>query len=133
MSKTAVDFNKFKLADTGLLKIKDAKGSVILIDGKPLTFEFYSPAHSKFVYAKFKLDNANNARNIAMFQNKADEGTAEQQAKDEAQFLAAITKSLGDWNEFPDGALGLFSDAGFVYIKSDVLKYIGAYENFTQS
>lgn len=131
MSK--VDFSKFRLAETGTLEIKDAKGNVIEIGDKPLTFEFHSPASAKFVYAKFKFDNANNARNIAIFQNKATKDNAEQQAKDEAEFLAAVTKSLGDWSEFPDGALGLFSDAGFVYIKADVLKYLGAYENFTQS
>lgn len=131
MSK--IDFSKFRLSDTGTLEIKNAKGDVIENDGKPLTFEFYSPASSKYVYAKFKFDNANNARNIAIFQNKATKDNAEQQAKDEAEFLAAITKSLGDWDGFPDGALGLFSDAGYVYIKADVLKYIGAYENFTQS
>lgn len=131
MSK--VDFSKFRLAESGTLEVKDAKGNVIEFEGKPLTFEFHSPASSKFVFAKFKFDNANNARNIAMFQNKPTKDAAEQQAKDEAEFLASITKSLGDWESFPNGALGLFSDAGYVYIKNDVMKYIGAYENFTQS
>jgi hypothetical protein len=128
MSK--IDFNKYRLAETGTLEIQDAKGNLIEIGDKPLTFEFHSPASSKYVYAKYKLDNANNARNIAVFQGKATKDNAEAQAKDDAEFLAAVTKSLGDWSEFPDGALGLFSDNGYVHIKNQVLKYLGDYANF---
>lgn len=127
------DFSKFRLSEIGLIEIKDGKGNVIEVsDGEPLVFEVYSPAHAKYVNAKYKFDNANNARNIAVFQGKASKDNAEQQAKDEAEFLAAITKSMGKL-EFEGGALALYSDMGYVHIKNDVLKYVSDTANFTQS
>jgi hypothetical protein len=128
MSKNLLE--QFRLKETAIFEVKDAKGNPIEIGGKPVVFEMYSPASSKFVFAKYKFDNAANARNIALYQGKATKDNAEQQAKDEAEFLAAVTKDTGD---IGIGALELYQDAGFVFIRSDVLKFVSAYENFTQS
>lgn len=130
MSKEQVfDLSKFETVDTAKLTVQNPKGGDLLGEfGLPVVINLYGMGSKQYVNAKYKLDNANQVRSIAMLRNNKTPNP-EEVAKSEAEFLAAVTQSI---ENFPVDPLALYSNPKLGYIKSQVDKFVGDTENFIQ-
>lgn len=128
------DIASLELKDEGTVVIFDATGdNELMIDGSPVSVTVYGIGSKQYVSAKYRFDNANTAMMTSMLQKKASSANrAEESAKNAADFLAAVTKSL---NNLPidGGALALYSNPKLKYITDQVDKYLGEASNFMPS
>lgn len=124
------DISKFEMVDTAKLIVRNPKGGDLIgADGvNPVVINLYGMGSKQYVNAKYKLDNANQVRSIAMLRNNTTPNP-EEVAKSEAEFLAAVTKSI---ENFPIEPIDLYSNPKLGYIKSQVDKFEGETENFIQ-
>ena len=123
------DLSKYETVDTAALTVQNPKGGDLLgVDGKPVIINVYGMGSKQYVNAKYKLDNANQVRSIAMLRN-GKSANPEEVAKSEAEFLAAVTHSI---ENFPIEPLALYSNPKLGYIKAQVDKFVGDTENFIQ-
>jgi hypothetical protein len=123
------DLSAFQLVNTAILEVENPKGDPLLFNGAPVTITLYGPGSKEYKNAKYKLENANQTRSIAMLRGKTSKTAAEDQEKANAEFLAACTAQV---DNFPitGGALALYSNPGLVYITDQVNKFLGDAENF---
>jgi hypothetical protein len=126
------DLSQFETTDTATLTVMNPKGDELLVNGEPVTITLYGPGSKQFVNAKYKLDNANQARSIAMLRGKTAKNAAEEIRQQQAEFYASITVSL---DNFPidGGALALYMNPKLSYITDQVEKFISDTENFMPS
>lgn len=126
------DISLFETIDTARLTVLNPKGDELVVNGEPVTIDLYGPGSKQFVNAKYKLENATQARSIAMLRGKTSKNAAEETRQMQAEFYAAITASL---NNFPidGGALALYLNPKLGYITEQVEKFIGDTENFMPS
>ena len=123
------DLSKYETVDTAQLVVQNPKGGDLLGEGGlPVVINLYGMGSKQYVNAKYKLDNANQMRSLAMLRNNKP-ANAEDVAKSEAEFLAAVTQSI---ENFPVDPLTLYSNPKLAYIKSQVDKFVGDTENFIQ-
>lgn len=123
------DLSKYETVDTAKLVVQNPKGGDLLGEGGlPVVINLYGMGSKQYVNAKYKLDNANQVRSIAMLRNNK-APNPEEVAKSEAEFLAAVTQSI---ENFPVDPLALYSNPKLGYIKSQVDKFVGDTENFIQ-
>ena len=123
------DLSKYETVDTAQLVVQNPKGGDLLGEGGlPVVINLYGMGSKQYVNAKYKLDNANQVRSIAMLRNNK-APNPEEVAKSEAEFLAAVTQSI---ENFPVDPLALYSNPKLGYIKSQVDKFVGDTENFIQ-
>ena len=119
---------QFETIDTAILTVENPKGGDLLFNGQPVTIELFGPGTTEFVRAKHKLDTNTQARTVAAFQNKPSRHAAEEAFRDEAEFLAGVTKSI---NNFPlTNALEVYSNRKLSYIADQVNRFLGKTENF---
>lgn len=132
MATKDFDLSQFETTDTATLTVLNPKGDELLVNGEPVTITLYGPGSRQFVNAKYKLDNANQARSIAMLRGKTAKNAAEEMRQQQAEFYAAITVSL---DNFPieGGALALYMNPKLSYITDQVEKFISDTENFMPS
>jgi hypothetical protein len=132
MATKDFDISQFETTDTGTLTVLNPKGDDLLVNGNPVTITIYGPGSKQFVNAKYKLDNASQARSIAMLRGKTAKNAAEETRQQQAEFYAAITVSL---ENFPieGGPLALYMNPKLSYITEQVEKFISDTENFMQS
>jgi hypothetical protein len=123
------DLSQFETTDTASLTVLNPKGDELLVNGEPVTITLYGPGSKQYVNAKYKLDNANQARSIAMLRGKTAKNAAEEMRQQQAEFYASITVSL---DNFPidGGALALYMNPKLSYITDQVEKFISDTENF---
>lgn len=123
------DLSQFETTDTATLTVLNPKGDELLVNGDPVTITIYGPGSKQYVNAKYKLDNANQARSIAMLRGKTAKNAAEEMRQQQAEFYASITASL---DNFPidGGALALYMNPKLSYITDQVEKFISDTENF---
>lgn len=126
------DLSQFETVDTASLNVQNPKGDELLVNGDPVVIHLYGPGSKQFVNAKYKLDNANQTRSIAMLRGKTSKNAAEEIRQQQAEFYAAITASI---DNFPidGGALALYMNPKLSYITDQVEKFIGDTENFMPS
>jgi hypothetical protein len=126
------DLSQFETTDTATLTVMNPKGDELLVNGEPVTITLYGPGSKQFVNAKYKLDNANQTRSIAMLRVKTAKNAAEEIRQQQAEFYASITVSL---DNFPidGGALALYMNPKLSYITDQVEKFISDTENFMPS
>jgi len=126
------DISAFETVDTATLTVQNPKGDELLVNGDPVTITLYGPGSKQFVNAKYKLDNASQARSIAMLRGKPSKNAAEETRQMQAEFYAAVTASL---DNFPidGGALALYLNPKLNYITEQVEKFLSDTENFMPS
>lgn len=123
------DLSQFETLDTAALTVQNPRGDELLVNGKPVVINLYGPGSKQFVNAKYKLDNAVQARSIAMLRGKQSKNAAEENRQLQAEFYAAVTASI---DNFPidGGALALYLNPKLNYITEQVEKFLNETENF---
>lgn len=114
-----------------LMYAEDANGQPDL--NRPMTAVLYGPGSKE--YKKAQVANSNRMIERLKKKGKADV-SAEDQARETAEFLAACTQSLNNvaYGELAGEALHLavYGDAEIGFIAEQVNKHIGDWANFTK-
>lgn len=126
------DLSQFETIDIASMTVLSPRGDDLLVNGKPVVINLYGPGSKQFMNAKYKLENATQARSIAIIRGKAPKNAAEESRQDQARFLAEVTASI---DNFPieGGALSLYLNPKLSYITEQVEKFLGDTENFMPS
>lgn len=101
------DFATLEITDSGTCPVTDARGNEININGRPLTLTVASPGTKKAVAAQFKKDEARNARVMGMAAGAKSKRTADDELRERADFLMAITEGCSHSNVTYKGKTGL--------------------------
>jgi len=124
------------IAAIGNMPVRDAAGEVQTDEaGNPLTITLYSPASKQYQKAKHAAEQRNNARVMAVMQNKGDEKlSAEDSNNEKAEFLAAITQSFNGFGYQDmvgyEGFKAAYADIEIGHIADDARKFSGDRANF---
>lgn len=126
----AFDLSKYETVDVGSFTFQDPKGGDLLGENdKPVVAKLYGMGSKEYVNAKYKLDTASQTRSIAMIRNgKA--AKADDVAKDQAVFLAAVTQSI---ENFPVAPIDIYSNPKLSWMTAQVDKWLTETENFMPS
>lgn len=129
------DIRKFGVEETGALHLVDASDQPLLDEqGAPLTITLYSPGSKP--YARAQAAQSNRMLDRLKRKGKSDQ-TAEEKAREQAEFLAACTHSFSDNIEY-DGLKGealfraVYADATVGFIAEQAGKFLGDWGNFTK-
>lgn len=101
------DFAALEIIDTGNYQVVDARGNDVVIGGKPLTLQIASPGTKKAVAAQFKRDENRNARVVGSMSGLKSKRTADDDLRERAEFLMAITEGCSHANIGYKGQTGL--------------------------
>lgn len=119
--------------DTFTIELVNANDEPLFdADGNPLTVTVYGPGSKEYQRAQAK-------RTQRMMDQLAKKGkmklTAEEQQREQAEFLAATTKSIGNWaykgETTPEAILAAYLDPAIGFIADQVAKAQGDWANFT--
>jgi hypothetical protein len=128
-----MDIRKHAVSETTTLHLRDAAEELMFDGDKPVTVTVYGPGSKQ--YAKAQTGQSNRLIDRMKKKGKADQ-TAEESAKEKAEFLAACTHSM-DGIEY-DGLTGealhkaVYSDISIGFIADQVAKHVGDWANFTK-
>lgn len=126
------DINKLEIDDEGKYHVTDAKGNPQYLDAEetiPVTITVIGPGTKKAAKAQFERDEARNARVLGSMAGKKSKRTEEDEIKERATFLAAITTSL-DGFDYPGGAGALYKNLKLGHIADGVEKFFNDRGNF---
>ena len=121
--------------DTFILALMNANDEPLLdADGKALSVTVYGPGSKAYTKAQA-------SRTQRMLDRMAKKGkiklSAEDQAREGAEFLAACTASFNGWSyqgkADPDAILAAYSDTSIGFIADQVSKAVTDWSNFTSS
>jgi hypothetical protein len=121
------DLSQFETIDLAALTVQTPRGEDLLVDGKPVVINLYGPGSKQFVNAKYRLDNAVQARSIAMLRGKGSKNAAEESRQQQAEFYAAVTASV---DNFPVSPIDIYLNPKLNYITEQVEKFLSDTENF---
>ncbi len=129
------DIRKFAAEETSVIELLDASDQPMIgEDNKPMTITVYGPGSKSYARAQA----ANQNRMIDKLKRKGKtEQTAEEKAKEQADFLAGCTKEFSSNIEY-DGQAGealfkaVYADTSIGFIAEQVGKHIGEWGNFTK-
>jgi hypothetical protein len=121
------DLSQFETIDLAALTVQTPRGEDLLVDGKPVVINLYGPGSKQFVNAKYRLDNAVQARSIAMLRGKGSKNAAEESRQQQAEFYAAVTASV---ENFPVSPIDIYLNPKLNYITEQVEKFLSDTENF---
>lgn len=125
------DVSRIELADTASFTLKDAGLSEeLVIDGKPVTVEVYSPGSEQGVNALHKSSRAAQMRMARLMRNEIKKDDAESAEREQAEKLTAFTKGFSD--NLPMKPLDVYTNPRLVYISRQVEEFIGKYGNFSK-
>lgn len=128
MTKLEFDISKYETLDEGVFTFLDPSGEELLGEGgEPVTVDLYGTGSKQYVNAKYKLDNDNQARSIAVLRGKTGKNVAEETRVSQAAFFAACTKSISN---FPLAPIDIYKNPKLNYLTSQVDKWLGDDENF---
>lgn len=129
------DIRKHAVEETGVIELVGADDAPLLgDDGKPQTITVYGPGSKP--YAKAQAAQNNRMVDKLKKKGKTDQ-SAEDKAREQAEFLAGCTKEMSPNIEY-DGLAGealfkaVYSDATIGFIAEQVGKYLGDWGNFTK-
>lgn len=132
------DITAHAAQETGILELLNGQDEPLLDDkGNRLSITLYGPGSKPYANAQAKRNN----RTIERLRKKGkSELSAEEQAADTAEFLAACTVSFNGWEYGPAKGRGekehfkaAYSEASLGFIRDQVAEYIGDWSNFTGS
>lgn len=129
------DIRKFAVGETGVVNLRGADDEpMIADDGKPMTVTVYGPGSKPYARAQA----ANHNRMIDKLKRKGKtEQTAEDKAREQAEFLAGCTQSFSPNIEY-DGLAGdalykaVYADTSLGFIAEQVGKHIAEWGNFSK-
>jgi len=128
-----MDIKRFAVEETGVLELRDANDvPMIGDDSKPMTITGYGPGSK--TYARAQAANQN--RMIDKLKRKGKtEQTAEEKAREQAEFLAGCTKAFSSNIEY-DGLAGealfkaVYSDVSIGFIAEQFGKWLNDWSSF---
>lgn len=129
------DIRKFAVEETSIIELLDANElPMIGDDKKPMTITVWGPGSRE--YARAQAAQSNRVIDKIKRKGKTNE-TAEDKAREQAEFLAGCTKEFSDNIEYDDlkGAAlfkAVYSDADIGFIAEQVAKHLGEWSNFTK-
>lgn len=124
------DVKQYELEDTGILRFKNARGDDdLLVDGKPVTAEIYSPGSPQGVKALHKAGRAAQLRLFRTMRGEFDSQDADNADRESAEKLAGFTKVI---NNFPVEPFQIYSNSRLLYMSRQVEEYIGKLGNFSK-
>lgn len=135
-----MDIRKFAVDETSVLTLHDAGDAPMLgEDGKPMTVTLYGPGSKS--YGRAQAAQQNRMIDKLKRKGKSDQ-SAEDKAREQADFLAGCTKEFSPNIEYPNGdgksltgeALhrAVYSDTSIGFIAEQVGKHLGEWNNFTK-
>ena len=130
------DIRKYAVEETSVLELRTADDQPMVGDDKlPMTVTIYGPGSK--TYAKAQAANQNRVIDKLKRKGKAD-GTAEEKARDQAEFLAACTKEFSaniEYDALAGDALfkAVYADVTIGFIAEQVGKHLGDWANFTKA
>jgi hypothetical protein len=129
------DIRKFAVEETGVLALRSAEDEPLIgDDNTPMSVTLYGPGSK--TYAKAQAANQN--RMIDKLKRKGKtEQTAEEKAREQAEFLAACTKEFSaniTYDALAGEALfkAVYADISIGFIAEQVGKHLGDWANFTK-
>ena len=130
-----MDLRTFAVEETGVLHLVSASDEPLHdAEGKPLTVTLYGPGSRHYARAQAVQQN----RMIDKLKRKgASNQTAEEKAREQAEFFAMCTKEFSANIEY-EGLSGdalfkaVYSDTSIGFIAEQVGKYLGDWSNFTK-
>lgn len=122
------DLKDIELQDTGVMEVELPNGNPLVVEGVPVTIEFHGIGSKEHTRAKYKFENAVQAKSIAMVRGKTSKNAAEENAELKANFVAECTIKI---NGLPNVTpLELFKNPKLVYILDQAEQFISKAENF---
>jgi hypothetical protein len=130
-----VDIRKFAVEETSILELVGADEAPLKgEDGKPMTVTLYGPGSK--AYARAQAAQSNRMIDKLKKKGKTDQ-SAEEKAREQAEFLAGCTKEFSSNIEY-DGLKGdvlyraVYADSSIGFIAEQVAKHIGEWGNFSK-
>lgn len=124
------DVSQFELEDTATMTVKDARGEDLIVDGQPVLVEFYSPGSPQGVKALHKSARQGQLRLMRTMRNEIDPQDAVNADREQAEKLAAFTKSISA--NFPVAPLAIYSNPRLCYWNRQAEEYLGKLANFSK-
>lgn len=129
---------KLAIDSTGIMLVRDAKGEVEIENGQQWSITFHSPGTKQFQKAKHDYEQKRSNSLSAIMTGKADnKRTAEDDNCDTAEFLAACTVSLNNFDY--EGGKGyeaikaMYMDIEIGHIAIEANKFLGDRGNFVKA
>lgn len=128
-----MDIRNFAVEETGVCELRDAGDELMLgEDNQPMRITLYGPGSKQ--YAKAQAAQQNRLIDKLKRKGKTEE-TAEEKAREQAQFLAGCTKSFSDnikLDELKDEALHLavYSERTVGFIPEQVGRFLQDWSSF---
>lgn len=124
------DLSKLEITDSAEYHVTDAKGDPQYDDaGNPITITVTSPGTKEAVRAQFKRDQLRSARVLGEMAGKTSKRTAEDEAKERAEFLAEMAGKCNGF-EYPGGARAMYMNPKLGHITEGVEKFFNDRGNF---
>lgn len=132
------DITTLKAEETGTLELLNGQDEALVDDkGKRLSITLYGPGSKQYANAQAKRNN----RTVERLRKKGKSDlSAEEQAAETAEFLAACTVSFNGWEYTPAKDRGekehfkaAYADPSLGFIRDQVSEFIGDWANFTGS
>lgn len=128
-----MDIKKFAVEETSVIALVGADDQPLLADDqKPMTITVYGPGSKS--YARAQAANQNRMIDKLKRRGKTEQ-SAEEKAREQAEFLAGCTKEFSPNIEY-DGLAGeslfraVYADASIGFIAEQVAKHIAEWGNF---
>lgn len=129
---------KLAIESTGTMLVRDAAGELVEENGVQWGITFHSPGTKPFQKAKHAFDEKRSNSITAMMTGKSDsKRTAEDDNRELAEFLAAVTVSLNGFDY--EGGKGyeaikaMYADLEIGHIAIDANKFLGDRGNFVKA
>jgi len=128
-----MDVRQFAVEESGVVELRDAADEPMVgEDGKPMTITLYGPGSKP--YAKAQAAQQNRMIDKLKRKGKADQ-TAEEKAREQAEFLAGCTKAFSsniEMDGLKDEALfrAVYAETSIGFIAEQVGRYLGEWGNF---
>ncbi len=129
---------KLAIDSTGTMLVRDAAGELVSDENGQWSITYYSPGTKPFQKAKHAFDEKRSNSITAMMTGKSDaKRTAEDDNRELAEFLAAVTVSLNGFDY--EGGKGfesikaMYMDLEIGHIAIDANKYLGDRGNFVKA
>jgi hypothetical protein len=130
-----VDIRTFAVEETSILELVGADESPLVgEDGQRMTVTLYGPGSKP--YAKAQAAQSNRMLDRLKKKGRADQ-SAEEKAREQAEFLAGCTKEFSaniEYESLKGEALfrAVYADASIGFIAEQVGKHIGEWGNFSK-
>lgn len=123
------DLSAFEITETATLEVLDVNGQPLLRHGHPVRITLHGPGSDVYVRAESRAAAATQARAFAALRGKAGKTDSDDQHRQRAEKLAAVTAGIDNF-PVPGGALALYSNRKLGYITNQVEAFLGDWANF---